>query len=172
MGKFQRIKKIKRELKELKVCFPNNSLKSIKEEVVPVVLAKITDFLTNEGQDGLEDCLGLLNHYHITNEKFKENIIDLQSKESIIKRFEKLAPAIKASLTRKLNERNKTSVAHKRKKEKGSAIGDTGNVKYDEEGNIRDVFADNEEDEEEDEVSIKTKKTTKGKKTTKAKKTK
>jgi hypothetical protein len=171
MGKFQRIRKVKRELKELKVCFSSLSLKAIKEEAVPLILANITHYLNEDGQESLEQCIALLNHYHITNEKFKEHILDLQSKETITKKFEKLSPGLKGALTRKLNERNKTSVAHKKKKESGSA--ETEKVKYDEEGNIREVYADNEEEEEDDSVAVKTKKTTKGKKTTtKGKKTK
>jgi hypothetical protein len=171
MGKFQRIRKVRRELKELKVCFPSLSLKSIKEEASPLILAKITNYLVSDGTDGLEACIALLNMYHITNDMFKEHILDLQSKESITKRFEKLTPSLKGSLTRKLNERNKTSVAHKRKKENASTEADK--VKYDEEGNIREVFADNEEEEDEDGVSIKSNKTKPKKpKTTKAKDTK
>jgi hypothetical protein len=170
MGKFSQIRKVKRELKDLKISFPNLSLKSIKEEATPLILGKITDYLVDKGSDGLDDCMTLLNNYHISNDMFKEHIIDLQSKESIIKRFEKLTPSLKGLLTRKLNERNKTSVTHN--KRKGNAPIETDKVKYDEEGNIRDVFADKEEEEETDEVAIKTKKPKAKKATTKGKKTK
>jgi hypothetical protein len=165
MGKFQKVKKVKRELKELKICFPNLSLEAIKEEAVPLILASITNYLNEDGQNSLDSCIALLKHYHITNEKFKENILDLQSKESILKRFEKVSPALKAALTRKLNEKEKSSVIHKKKREASGA----DKVKYDEEGNIREVFEDDEEEEDDDEdVALKpmkgNKTITKGKK--------
>jgi hypothetical protein len=50
MGKFQRIKKIKRELKELKYNFFGYSLQTIKEEIAPIALAKVSYYLGHYGK--------------------------------------------------------------------------------------------------------------------------
>ena len=47
MGKFSKIKKLKRQCRELKYAFPDNNLQSIKEEVAPIMLLKIVDYLND-----------------------------------------------------------------------------------------------------------------------------
>jgi hypothetical protein len=76
-------------------------------------------------------------------EKFKENIMDLQGKDTIIKKYEKINTAIKTALTKKYNSINKTSIKRKKIKLKGDPI-----IKYDEDGNILEEILSEEEDEE------------------------
>jgi hypothetical protein len=53
MGKFQKVKKVKREFKELKICFPKLSLEAIKDEAVPLILTSITNYLNVDEQNSL-----------------------------------------------------------------------------------------------------------------------
>jgi replication factor C subunit 1 len=147
MGKFQKARKIKREIKELKYSFPNCSNTSIKEEIAPLILSKISNNLIDFGNDGIENCLEFMRDYKISIEKLKENVTDLQSNDKILTKFEKISPQIRAALTRKYNEAFKTSIVRKKKKESGGENG----IRYDEEGNIVEII--NEEDEEEGSVS-------------------
>lgn len=50
LGKFQKIKKIRRELKELKASFTGYNLQAIKEEVAPIILSKIGNYLADLGK--------------------------------------------------------------------------------------------------------------------------
>lgn len=72
-----------------------------------------------------------LTNYRIPIEKFRENILDLQSKECLIKKYEKLNTGIKSAFTKKYNSVNKTSIKRKKTKMPTEA-----QVKYDEEGNV------------------------------------
>jgi len=47
MGKFSKLRKTKRQCRELKHSFPTNNLLSIKEEIAPILLLKIIDYLNN-----------------------------------------------------------------------------------------------------------------------------
>ena len=91
---------------------------------------------------------------------FKENLIDIQPNELLTKRYEKVTPSLKTSLTKKYNECFKTSMIKRKRKDNKEA-----NVKYDEDGEIIDDInqsAEEEDKQEEEEVLIKeTKKTTK-----------
>ena len=49
---------------------------------------------------------------------FKENLIEIQSNESLIKRYEKVTPSLKTSLTKKYNECFKTSMIKRKRKDK------------------------------------------------------
>jgi len=69
--------------------------------------------------------------------------MDLQGKDTIIKKYEKINTAIKTALTKKYNSINKTSIKRKKIKLKGDPI-----IKYDEDGNILEEILSEEEDEE------------------------
>ena len=45
-----KIRKINRQAKELKQCFPNSSLRTIKDEMVPLMLSKIVNIFTENGK--------------------------------------------------------------------------------------------------------------------------
>jgi len=91
-------------------------------------------------------------------EKFKENIMDLQTKESILKKYEKLNTGIKSAFTKKYNLVNKTSI----KRRKTKMLGEV-QVQYDAEGNVIEEIISEEEDLESSE-SIEAVKAPKGKK--------
>lgn len=68
--------------------------------------------------------------------------MDLQTKESIIKKYEKLNTGIKSSFTRKYNSINKTSIKRRKMKLPGEAI-----IIYDEDGNVvEEIKSEDEED--------------------------
>ncbi len=157
MGKFSTIRKIKRQIRELKYSFPDQNMITIKEETVPLIMSKISNSLIEDGNEGIDAIIDLLCYYKISNDVFKENIIELAA-SSIVSRYEKLHPSVKGALTRRLNERSKNSL--KRTKNKSVGAGETSNARYDEEGNVREELEEPEEVEESEEVvSVKTKKT-------------
>jgi replication factor C subunit 1 len=143
MGKFQKAKKVKREIKELKSSFPGCSNNSIREEIVPLILSRISNNLIDFGHDGIENCLQFMKEYKITMEKFKENVTHLQPNEKILSKFEKIAPTIRAALTRKYNEAFKTSLVRKKKKE----TAEESKTIYDNEGNVIEEIKEVEDDE-------------------------
>lgn len=155
MGKMQRIRKVKRELRELKYSFPGISTKSIKEEIVPLVLSKIANNLVDYGKDGIDMCLKFMEEYKLSMDKFKEHVMDLQPSEKLLAKFNNVSQPLRTALTRRYNETFKTSLT-KRKRKDGA---DTSKVRYDDEGNVIEEM-DGEEDEEDEEepVEIKTKK--------------
>jgi hypothetical protein len=116
-GKFSKMRKIIRQLKELKQVF-NFSFQAIKEEIVPLVFSKITNCLIDLGKEGVEKVLKIMSTYKISLMLFKENLFDLQPNESILKKYEKLNAGIKSLLTKKLNDEFKTSIVKKKKKSK------------------------------------------------------
>lgn len=75
-------------------------------------------------------------------EKFKENIMDLQTNEKIIHKYEKLNTGIKSAFTRKYNLINKTSIKRKKTKMPGEI-----QLKYDAEGNIIEEIISEDEDD-------------------------
>jgi len=92
-------------------------------------------------------------------EKFKENIMDLQTKESILKKYEKLNTGIKSAFTKKYNAVNKTSIKRKKTKMPGEI-----QVKYDSDGNVIEEIISEDEDEIESNESIEAVNAPKGKK--------
>ncbi len=69
--------------------------------------------------------------------------MDLQGKETIIKKYEKINTAIKTALTKKYNSTNKTSIKRRKIKIKGDPI-----IKYDEDGNVVEEILSEEEDDD------------------------
>ena len=142
-NKLTRIIKINRELKELKKIFPNYSLFEIKTMVGPLFFNLIIDKLVNEGKNGLDTIVDIFLHYGMNATMFKENLIDIQSKENQ-NTYNKMNNSIKTSLTKKLNERFKTSVKpHKTKTIMYPKI------KVDKDGNLLDDEDEDDVDEEE-----------------------
>ncbi len=165
MGKFQKIRKIKREIRELKYSFPGCPSNAIKEEVVPLILSKVSDRLIEDDNSGIDACLHFLKEYKLPLDRFKENVLDLHPNSKKVEKFEKINPQVRAALTRRYNEAFKTSILRKKRKEKSQS-----SIKYDEEGNIIDELDEEGDSEEEDNSTIKVK--TKKTKTTKNKKSK
>lgn len=116
-------------------------------------------------QDAIPQVIELLKSYKFTITLFKENLVELQPNESLTKKYEKVTPSLKTSLTKKYNECFKTTaIKRKKNKEEKEAV-----VKYNEDGDIIDeeIPEEEEEKEEEDEVVVKEvpkKGATKGKK--------
>jgi hypothetical protein len=145
MGKFSTIRKIKREIKEIKYSFPNCSMRSVKDEIAPLVLSKIANNLVNFGEDGIEACLDFMVRYRISMDKLKDNIMDLQPNPSIKIKFEALNTQIKSLFTRKYNESYKTSLVRRKKRETDPE----SKVRYDPDGNVIEELQEDEEEEEE-----------------------
>jgi replication factor C subunit 1 len=116
-GKFSKMRKILRQLKEMKQIF-NYSFKAIKDEIVPLLLSKIANYLIDLGKEGVSRVISVLHTHKISLMLFKENLFDLQTNDSITQKYEKLNPSIKSLLTKKLNEEFKTSIVAKKNKSK------------------------------------------------------
>ena len=179
MGKMMTLKKTKRELRELKHCFPYSSSKGIKNEIAPLVLSLMTGYVTNGDYDS---SLELMRKYKITMELFKENIMDL-SNEKIKNQFEHVGTTAKSALTREYNKNFKTSIVRKKGKGKKGEEDTEEGKKFDRDGNCIEGELNETQVEEEDEESLnesivvngkekKTKAKTKGKTKGKTKKKK
>ncbi len=169
------MRKILRQLKEMKQIF-NFSFQAIKEEIVPLLLSKITNYLIDLGKEGVEKVFSVLHIHKMSLMLFKENLFDLQYNESITHKYEKLNPSIKSLLTKKLNEEFKTSIVNKKKKGKdyNFILADTEkSQKFDQEGNIIEEDSDGDEEgnesgvEENSKINVKSKETKKTTKKTK-----
>jgi hypothetical protein len=114
LGKIQKMKKVNRQLKELKEKFNSHSLRTIKEEIAPLLLS-ITRSSLEKGKDGIEEVSKLFHRYKINTLLFKENILDLQPSASILNKWEKTPTSIKTQLTKKMNEQNKSNFTKKKK---------------------------------------------------------
>ena len=108
INKISTIIKINRELKELKKIFNNYSLYEIKNLVGPLFYNIIIDKLVKDGKNGIDGIVDILANYRMSSNLFKENLYDLQTKENQ-DLYNKINTSIKTSLTKKLNERFKTS---------------------------------------------------------------
>ena len=142
-NKISRMIKINRELRELKKIFPNYSLFEIQTIVSPLFFNIIIDKLINEGKNGLDDIVNILAFYGMNANMFKESLLDLQSKENQ-NMYSKINNSIKTTLTKKLNERFKTSV----KQHKTRTIM-MPQIKVDKDGNLLDDYDEDDVDEEE-----------------------
>jgi len=142
-NKISTIIKINRELKELKKIFNNYSLYEIKNLVGPLFYNIIIDKLVKEGKNGIDGIVDILANYRMSSSLFKENLYDLQTKENQ-DLYNKVNTSIKTSLTKKLNERFKTSL----KQHKSKTIM-MPKIKVDKDGNLLDDFEDDDVDEEE-----------------------
>ena len=142
-NKISRMIKINRELRELKKVFPNYSLFEIQTIVSPLFFNIIIDKLISEGKNGLDDIVNILAFYGMNANMFKESLLDLQSKENQ-NMYSKINNSIKTSLTKKLNERFKTSV----KQHKTRTIM-MPQIKVDKDGNLLDDYDEDDVDEEE-----------------------
>ena len=144
-NKISRINKVERELNELKRIFCDYSLFEIKNEVGPLFFSIIIDKIVNEGNNGIDGIVDIFNYYRMNTNLFKENLYDLQSKENQTL-YNKINTSLKAKLTKKLNERFKTSL----KQHKIRTIM-MPKKKIDKDGNtIDDDFEYDDVDEEED----------------------
>ena len=142
-NKISRMIKINRELRELKKIFPNYSLFEIQTIVSPLFFNIIIDKLISEGKNGLDDIVNILAFYGMNANMFKESLLDLQSKENQ-NMYSKINNSIKTTLTKKLNERFKTSV----KQHKTRTIM-MPQIKVDKDGNLLDDYDEDDVDEEE-----------------------
>ena len=142
-NKISTIIKINRELKELKKIFSNYSLYEIKNLVGPLFYNIIIDKLVKDGKNGIDGIVDILVNYRMNSNLFKENLYDLQSKENQ-DLYNKVNTSIKTSLTKKLNERFKTSL----KQHKSKTIM-MPKIKVDKDGNVLDEFEEDDVDEEE-----------------------
>ena len=142
-NKISTIIKINRELKELKKIFNNYSLYEIKNLVGPLFYNIIIDKLVKDGKNGIDGIVDILANYRMSSSLFKENLYDLQTKENQ-DLYNKVNTSIKTSLTKKLNERFKTSL----KQHKSKTIM-MPKIKVDKDGNLLDDFEDDDVDEEE-----------------------
>ena len=148
LNKISRIIKTDRQLKELKKIFNNYSLFEIKNLAGPLFYNLIVDKLVNEGKNGLDGIVDILAHYRMNANMFKENLYDLQSKENQAI-FNKINTSIKTALTKKLNEKFKTSL----KQHKTRTIM-MPEIKFDKDGNLlEDVDYDDVDEEEADDQS-------------------
>ena len=143
-SRISRLMKINRELKELKKVFPNYSLFEIKNFVSPIFFNIIVDKLLNEGKKGIDDIVDIFSNFGMNANMFKENLVDIQSKENQ-NVYNKINNSIKVNLTKKLNEKFKTSV----KQHKTRTIM-MPQIKVDKDGNLLDDIDDDDVDEEED----------------------
>lgn len=111
-----------------------------------------------------------MREYRISLDTLKENILDVQPNESILKKFEKINSQVRASLTKRYNETFKTSLIHKKKK---APKDPQDNIKYDDQGNVIEVLQEEDDDIDDGEGEIKvstTKSKSKSKKQTTKKK--
>lgn len=115
-GKISKIRKVQRQLKEFKAVFPNHSLRTIKDEITPIIFSKVVNYLIDLGKEGVDKVIDVISTFKMSIILFKENLFDLQTNDTMIKKYEKLHATIKSLLTRKLNEEFKTSVVKKKKK--------------------------------------------------------
>ena len=143
-NKISRMIKINRELKELKKIFNNYSLFEIQNIVGPLFFNIITDKLINEGKNGIDDIVDICAHFGMNGNLFKENLVDLQSKENQ-NMYNKINNSIKIALTKKLNEKFKTSVKQHRTRTIMMP-----QIKVDKDGNLLDDYDEDDVDEEED----------------------
>ena len=143
LNKMSRIIKINRQLKELRKIFNNYSLFEIKNLVGPLFFNIIVDKIVNEGKNGIDGIVDIFAYYRMNSNLFKENLYDLQSKENQTT-YNKINTSIKTALTKKLNERFKTSL----KQHKTRTIM-MPEIKVDKDGNLLDDFYLDDVDEEE-----------------------
>jgi regulator of sigma D len=142
-NKISRMTKINKELNELKKIFPNYSLFEIQNIVGPLFFNIVIDKLVNEGKNGIDEIVDIFAHFGMNANLFKENLLDFQSKENQ-NIYNKINNSIKTSLTKKLNERFKTSV----KPHKTRTIM-MPQIKVDKDGNLLDDYDEDDVDEEE-----------------------
>ena len=142
-NKISKIIKNNRELLELKKIFSNYSLFEIQNEVGPLFFNIIINKLVNEGKNGIDGIVDIFSYYRMNANLFKDNLYDLQSKE-FQTMYSKINTNLKTSLTKKLNERFKTSL----KQHKARTIM-MPEIKMDKEGNVIEDFDLDDVDEEE-----------------------
>ena len=150
MGKMSSLNKIKREITELKECFPSASGEEIRKDILPVFYTYLIDYIL----DGdIDTVLQLMKNYRVTMELFKENMTDLVDEKLKLK-FDKVGTTNKSNLTRAYNKNFKSSiirVKNKKGKTKNSVNINSQNV-FDENGNPLNEVVE-EEVEENDESS-------------------
>lgn len=163
------MKKVKREIKELKYCFPDVPTKAIKIEVAPLFLSLVTNELI---EDNVDKCLQMMGKYKMNMTFFKENILDL-SEGKLKNNYDKIGSTVKAGFTREYNKSHKTVIG-KSKKARIDPIDEE--MEFDPDGNPIDnkVKSSNKDDDDDDNEEADNeegndKKTKKRKRITKAK---
>lgn len=117
-GKVTKIRKTIRQCKEFKSIFADQNINTIKEEICPIILSKIGTNLTENGKEGVAQCVSFISNLKFNSVLYKDNLFDLQPSVSISKKFEKINPTIKSLLTKKLNEKFKALQTPKKLKSK------------------------------------------------------
>ena len=147
LNKMSRIIKVNKELKELRKIFHNYSLFEIKNTVGPLFFNIITDELIKRGKEGIDNIIDIFTYFGMNATMFKENLYDLQSKDLQIV-YNKINNSVKNTLTKKLNEKFKTSL----KQHKTRTIM-MPQIKVDKDGILLDEDDDDIDEEEADDQS-------------------
>jgi len=168
LGKFSQTRKIMREVKELKSAMGpeiTGSKFAVKQDYSKGILDLILYNLNQEGKDGVETVLDIMEHYHLTPDMLKEHLVDLQIKGSKEKDpFDSVPAQTKSYLTRTYNQRHKSSLT-KRKAPKRAAAGieSIETEKFDPDiddapiaaiGTIDEMIAEDEDEMSEEEVDL------------------
>ena len=143
IGKISRLIKVNKEIKELKKIFSDYSIFEISNIVGPLFFNIITNKLIDKGKEEIDNIVDLLVHFGMNVTMFKENLFDIQSKNNQ-NLYNKINTSVKTTLTKKLNEKFKTSLKHNKTRTIMMP-----KIKVDKDGNLLDDEDDDDIEEEE-----------------------
>jgi replication factor C subunit 1 len=103
LGKNSSQRKTHRQIKELKFAMGSSvhcNKQAIQQEVVPIILQELYNFIS---KDNAKEAIDLLDKLHITNDMLKEHLMDLCIDKRMEGLFDKLSTAQKSAFTRNYN---------------------------------------------------------------------
>lgn len=122
LGKNSTATKIKRMVRELKAAMGHNAQagrRAIQVEYVPLVLYLMYKDLMNKN---LDEVISIMDDFHITNDMFKEHLLDLCLDKNIREKIEQIPAPTKSAFTREFNKVHKDFTAVKKGKGATKAV--------------------------------------------------
>ena len=110
LGKNSSQRKSHRQIKELKFAMGSSvqcDYAAIHLEVVPLILLQLHLLIS---KDRMDEAIGLLDTFHITNEMMKEHLMELCMNKKTQEMFDKLTPTQKSAFTRNYNSSHKDPI--------------------------------------------------------------
>jgi len=93
--------------------------RAVQLEYVPIILAMLYKLMSKNDADGAIELLG---DFHITNDMFKEHLLDLCMNRKAQEAFDKLSTQQKSSFTRAYNKAHQDPTVGKRGKKAAATV--------------------------------------------------
>ncbi|KAL4475534.1 hypothetical protein ABPG72_009223 [Tetrahymena utriculariae] len=149
LGKFSSQRKTSRLIRQLRMQLSQNisgNRQAVQFDYINPLMELILYQLENNGKQGVDNVIGIMEEYNITPDLLKEHFVTIPYNSDFEQRLKDIPTTIKTNLTKNYNKRFKDDVKPEKKTKKSED--EEHHLKYDDVlGEIEEVEIDEEEEE-------------------------